>query len=239
MGRVLLIGNFTYCMRDGHHALSLSRAVLCADPSGDEQRGCLIFDIGGVPTSRRVDDILSRADGYGSGGAVGMFLMQCHLTFGAQHHFVARRMHFPAVPAIGECVHRNQPSFGSVGTMALRIVFVPRHSSERRLRKRLGAEPQMDRMREQIFWHGSLLPFLQKRRISAEGDSLTQLLHRPKVTLRSHLNSRSTHHKRVQFIAIGVAEITSIKTVTARARCAFAGAAIGKRNVIEPLDLLL
>ena len=88
--------------------------MLGSQPGGDKHSGGLAIDVSSVPTTGRIDDIFARADLHSGGRAIGMLLMQCHCTRGAQHNFVTFRVHFPTVPAFAEGVERNQPAFRPV-----------------------------------------------------------------------------------------------------------------------------
>ena len=79
--------------------------MLRAQSGGNEQRGRLDFDIGGVPAAWRVDRIFVCADRDAGSRTIGKFLMQCNLTRKAENDLIAQGMHFPAIPAFGKAVH--------------------------------------------------------------------------------------------------------------------------------------
>jgi len=121
-----------------------ARAVLRALARGDEDRGRAFGHIGGVPHAGRVDRIFARRKRGCHHLPVRQFLHQHHGAVGADHHLVARRMHFPRGPAFGEGVLRDEAPFGPVARVARAIARIPFHAREGRLFHRLRAEAEVD-----------------------------------------------------------------------------------------------
>ena len=54
-----------------------------------------------------------------------MLLVQGHLALQTQHDFIANRVHFPALPILGEGEHADQPASRTIRTGASGIILKP------------------------------------------------------------------------------------------------------------------
>src|SRR6185437_2426833 len=97
-----------------------------------------------MPDAARVDGVFARAQ-RGLVRSVRQLLDERDLAGGADHRLVAHRVPLPARPVFAEGVERDEPSFIAVGGIAFDVGRIPFHAGELGLRRRAGAEAEMER----------------------------------------------------------------------------------------------